>query len=393
MKKNPYYRLKRINGVPYLLAFGQGNADFCLDISLNETGAFLWEQIDYADTPKELVELCKRHYEPTDEEYPSMAKAVSNFITDLYFRGALLPENTPKQNEAAHKTLQIAGLYLKIFGPEEMLSSDILSFEADTFPMDDAPIYKVHICSDKPPHFETGKLLLHNKSLSVAECDDRFVCFFPAFNYVEAVHIYKDDLSLWIYLAKGLSSSQKENAILQEEISYALRTYFFYLAQTRNMLAVHSSSILYKDKIWLFSAPAGTGKSTHANLWHKVLDVPVINGDLNLIDTKGDVPTVRGIPWCGTSGIYDKKTYPLGGIILLAQGPDNVVSNLSKDQKALRLLHRALSPSWTKTLQNDNLRMIESIEKNIFICHYACTKNMNSVTVLQNAIDETFQCC
>lgn len=379
MRKNPYYRLKRIDGAPYLLAFGQGNADFCKDIALNETGVFLWEQLDFVDTPKDLVELCKTHFEATPEEYPMLAKSVSNFITDLYFRGALLPENTPKAGDAAYTTVQIAGISWQIFAPKEMLSPEILSFESVN-----APSYKVYISTGTPPHFENGKLLLSNKALTVAESTDRFACCFPAFEFVEGAHIYKEDLSLWIYLTKGLSSSKKENLILQEEISYVLRTCFFHLAQKNKMLAVHSSSVLYQDKIWLFSAPAGTGKSTHASLWKKVVGTPIINGDLNLIDINGDVPMVRGIPWCGTSGIYNKKSYPLGGIIFLSQGTDNIISHLPSDRQKLSLLHRTLSPSWNETLQEENLDMIDLIHKNVAICHYACTKNEDAVTVLKS---------
>ncbi len=90
----------------------------------------------------------------------------------------------------------------------------------------------------------------------------------------------------------------------------------FYFAALHGKYALHSASNYYQEKAWLYSASSGTGKTTHVKLWEKLYAVQVLNGDLNLLGMEKDEVFVYGIPWCGTSGVYTTKKYPLGGIIL-----------------------------------------------------------------------------
>ena len=39
----------------------------------------------------------------------------------------------------------------------------------------------------------------------------------------------------------------------------------------KGMFALHSASLLYLEKAWLFSGPSGMGKSTHTALWKKTV--------------------------------------------------------------------------------------------------------------------------
>jgi len=162
-------------------------------------------------------------------------------------------------------------------------------------------------------------------------------------------------------------------------------------------MAVHSASIWYRDKVWLFSAPAGTGKTTHTQIWREVYETPVINGDLNLIALENGIATVHGIPWCGTSGIYSKQSYPLGGIIFLTQGADNKMISLSKDQKLLRLLHRSISPGWKEEMQERNYSVVEELIDKILICHLSCNQEKEAAACSKGAIDayleNNFQFC
>ena len=187
----------------------------------------------------------------------------------------------------------------------------------------------------------------------------------------------------------------------------ATRIPFSYYSLMIGRVFIHSSSILYRDRVWLFTAPAGTGKSTHARMWEKNGSAKIINGDLNLIgrnvdgfgkgfavssfDHSGESlgePWVYGTPWCGTSGIYELKDYPLGGIIILRQGYKDYIEEMSYEDGVIGILSRSVSPMWDKKLVRKNVDIITDIAKDIMICKLYCTINDSAYTLMKSYIDE-----
>ena len=61
---------------------------------------------------------------------------------------------------------------------------------------------------------------------------------------------------------KRTSDTDSDKPDISEEIFFAIRTIFLYNASFKGMYAIHSASVLYKDKAWLFSGHSGAGKST-----------------------------------------------------------------------------------------------------------------------------------
>ena len=381
MKRNPYYRLKYIAGIPYLLAYGQGNADFKHDIRLNETSVFLWEQLENAADTEEMIALCAEHFQCPEEDYPGMEAAVRQFVNNLYQQGIILPEKDNALGMSCYKSLKIAGLFLKLYGPEWTFAKELLDFETEEAFSADASIQEICVQTTPPVYTENGTLILRNQSLVVVDNETNYILLFPDLKQIREAHIGKDGKRVIIYCIPDIA---EETAT---EVSYAIRIAFLYFAQLKNMMAVHSASVLYRDIAWLFSAPSGTGKTTHTQLWREVYETPVINGDINLIAIENDIAVVHGIPWCGTSGVYSKQSYPLGGIILLAQSADNKIVNLSEEQKQLRLLHRSISPRWKEEMQERNCNMVEMLSDKILICHLACNREKEAAAYSKQAID------
>ena len=66
---------------------------------------------------------------------------------------------------------------------------------------------------------------------------------------------------------------------------------------------LHGAVIAVNDKAWLFTAPSGTGKTTHIRLWLDHIEGSyVVNGDKPLIRI-GEEVTAYGTPWAGKEGI------------------------------------------------------------------------------------------
>ena len=64
----------------------------------------------------------------------------------------------------------------------------------------------------------------------------------------------------------------------------------------RNRFLMHGAVLSWRGKGYMFTAPSGTGKSTHLALWKKYLgdEVEIVNGDKPLLSVEGDVVSVYG---------------------------------------------------------------------------------------------------
>ena len=243
-----------------------------------------------------------------------------------------------------------------------------------------------------------GKTLIRNEELVVCENEQGYIILFPSMNQILEAHMTRDGRFAQIYV-KG---SDKEKT--KEELFHAIRHFFLFFAQRQGFFAIHSSSILYRDQVWLFSGHSGMGKSTHTNLWKEQFGTKIINGDLNLIgwsngeqdnigqsvnkpSSKGK-PIVYGMPWCGTSGIASTKSYPLGGIVLLGRSDNDHFESLTNDQKIVRVMQRMISPVWTEDMLEANLECAAKLAKEVPIYYLLCTKEPSAAYVMKARIDK-----
>ena len=377
MKRNNSYTLKKLAGVPYLLPYGQMQADFKRGMRINETGAFLWEILEQEHTREELLSKCAKHYEATESDLPLLEKDIHQFLNEMIACGILIDEwKLPKIAEA-EQCFSIAGLNLCLYGSPEAIPPEFNDFEIEK-PENIHQTVVLYPCT--PVFRQNGRLLIRNKELIVIDAGDYYILEFPCMPEISEVHLSKDGQEAILYYLPPLSEAHRISFF------HALRLTYLYLASRLERTVLHSASILYQGKAWLFSGSSGTGKSTHTGLWHDILQAPYINGDLNLL-AMNDRPVIHGLPWCGTSGIYDTNTYPLGGIILLRQSPQNRVEELSPDRKLLLVQQRLISPSWTSKMLDTNLKNMEQILPHILVCRLHCTKDKEAVMTIKDRID------
>lgn len=107
----------------------------------------------------------------------------------------------------------------------------------------------------------------------------------------------------------------------------------------------HGAAIEHGGNAYLFTAPSGTGKTTHINLWKQYLGdkVDIINGDKPIIKT-GDTSTVYGTPWAGKEGYQRNTSAPLKSICILKQGKINIIVRLKKSDAVNHLMRQVYLP-------------------------------------------------
>lgn len=98
-----------------------------------------------------------------------------------------------------------------------------------------------------------------------------------------------------------------------------------------DMLLMHGATVEYDGKAYIFTAPSGTGKSTHIGLWKKYLGdkVNVINGDKPEVSFGEGKVYVHGAPWCGKEGWQINTSAPLAGVCLVEQGKENSIEPIN----------------------------------------------------------------
>lgn len=378
MKQAHGWMLQHIKGIPYILPYGQNIADFRRGIQINDTGAALWELLQKEHSEREVIDLFLTHYQISDKEKASVTKDLQQFLSELSNWGMLQEDSAPAEPSGNFVLLSIGGFTLRLFCPEELFPENFKPFVISH----SKNIHQtIEICPFSCAEHPNGSMILRNEQLVVCRNKNGWLLFFPQMPGIHEAHLSKDGSYVRFYCTPPFDSSLREN------LFHAIRLSFLYFAQKHGLFALHSASILYKGKAWLFSGHSGMGKSTHTNLWKKLFEVPILNGDLNLLSVHNGKALVSGLPWCGTSGIFTTKDYPLGGIVLLHQGTDNALRLLRPEQQQLLVMQRFISPTWTKAQVRCCLNFAEKLAEQIPIVSYTCTKEEDAAFRMKEWID------
>lgn len=139
-----------------------------------------------------------------------------------------------------------------------------------------------------------------------------------------------------------------------------------------NRFVFHGAAIEYDGKAYLFTAPSGTGKTTHINLWKKHLgdDVGIINGDKPIV-YMGDDAVVYGTPWAGKEGYQKNTNAKIKAICILKQAKQNNISKLSESEAVNHLMRQVYMPQNAIALSNTLSligKMIETVPVYMLEC-------------------------
>ena len=89
---------------------------------------------------------------------------------------------------------------------------------------------------------------------------------------------------------------------------------------------VHSSAVVCDGKAYLFTAPSGTGKSTHTEKWIRLFGAYYLNDDKPVIRLVNGKWIAYGTPWSGKHDLSTNEGVPLGGIACLQRGEKNEIT-------------------------------------------------------------------
>jgi len=105
---------------------------------------------------------------------------------------------------------------------------------------------------------------------------------------------------------------------------------------------LHSSAVLLEGKAYLFSAPSGTGKSTHTEKWCRLYGAAYLNDDKPALRRGEDGWTAYGTPWSGKHDLSMPRSAPLGSVAFLRQGEANEICRLEPAEGVEMLISQSL---------------------------------------------------
>lgn len=148
-----------------------------------------------------------------------------------------------------------------------------------------------------------------------------------------------------------------------------------------NGFQLHASAVVVDGKAYLFSAPSGTGKSTHAEKWCRLFGAEYLNDDKPALRQASGVWMGYGTPWSGKHDLSKPQGVPLGGIAFLERG-ENCIRRLTPVQ-ALPMLMSQCARMLPKERLERFLSLVDHLLRNVPIWMLTC-RNEDAAAVLSH---------
>ena len=149
---------------------------------------------------------------------------------------------------------------------------------------------------------------------------------------------------------------------------------------------LHASAVILDGKAYLFSAPSGTGKSTHTEKWCRLFGATYLNDDKPALRLVEDVWMAYGTPWSGKHDLSDPKGVPLGGIAFLRRGQENSIRRLPAKEALPRFMSQSLWRVSQHSQMEKQLSLADSILRQIPIWELTCRNDDEAAMVSREAM-------
>ena len=128
----------------------------------------------------------------------------------------------------------------------------------------------------------------------------------------------------------------------------------------------HGAAVEANGKGYIFTAPSGTGKSTHIGLWMKLFGdkVSVINGDKPIVRITESGATVYSSPWAGKEGWSTNSFADIGGICLIRRGKENRIRRIAPSEYFDELMYQVYIPKNSEAMLK-TLELMDALAKTV----------------------------
>ena len=174
---------------------------------------------------------------------------------------------------------------------------------------------------------------------------------------------------------------QERYPYCNEDISEYMSTgsQFYWRLIDHGGMMLHSSAVMVDGRVYLFSAPSGTGKSTHTALWLQYLGerAQIINDDKPAIRVIGEKAYVYGTPLSGKTDQNRNVRGELAGIAVVKRAKENQIRRLNNKEAIFALLDQTPRSRIEKRVER-LFQVIETLIQTIPIYELSCNMELEA---------------
>lgn len=171
------------------------------------------------------------------------------------------------------------------------------------------------------------------------------------------------------------------------EVIHTSSLFYRTLVRKFNGFMLHSSAVVVDNKAYLFSAPSGTGKSTHTSQWLKLFGDKafILNDDKPAIMIVDGKVYAYGTPWSGKSDLNVDLGVPLQGICVLERSEKNFIERLDNGTAIFKILNQTLRPP-IEGYMDKLLDMIDKVLTDVPVWRMGCNISTEAAQMAYDAM-------
>ena len=157
----------------------------------------------------------------------------------------------------------------------------------------------------------------------------------------------------------------------------------------RDTLLLPGSAVAADGVGYLFTAPSGTGKSTHARLWRELLGerAVMINDDKPLLRIGPEEITVFGTPWNGKHHLGENMAAPLRAVCFLERAGENAIRRISPAEAYPRLLGQTYRPQKAAAMKK-TLALLDDLCRRVSFYRLGCNMELSAARLSYETMSE-----
>ena len=146
------------------------------------------------------------------------------------------------------------------------------------------------------------------------------------------------------------------------------------------VILFHGSAICVDGRTYIFTAPSGTGKSTHSRFWRELLqdhDVVMVNDDKPFLKVEEGRVTAYGSPWRGKEGLGCNMSAPVEAICSISQGTENAIREATPEEMFTIFYEQSFRP-FDKEGTENHLHNLDVLTRNVRLYKLECDMSLDA---------------